>query len=613
MQCHCYKNKKEAEIHGSRCPHKAKDETQFCGIHKKCRDVWHPKSPPKVQERSSTQLYAKPDINGIIFRSGLALLLHQKKCLKWMSDLEDEPQKYGINGGIIQLDMGLGKTLIALYWILLQRKHHHNPYLVVCDKSLITNWLNEADKFFGKHIKFFVFYNDYNKLEDIRRSDFDNVDFVITTYNTVRSIADEYIQDIKRPRGIILKANFSDQRATGRKLLIHTRWGGIFADEAQAFNNPSTKSFSSMMRLSASESWCLTGTPIRNSDKDMYSLMRFCGLDIIQSAKEWSYEYYTRKHLYRFIKSMDYKEANIKIPEIVERNYVVELDDNQLELYELYESVLWEALRLYAMRLKQEETRIRRLAKKRNLIVDLTGIQINFYLILAIFTRLRQICIIPQIALLNTEPVQFKRQPKIIDAIVYNLPEPMKKWIADPHSSSFHQSIKIKQATDIIQDILKNTNEKILVFSSFKQVLDMYHQYLEKKFGKGTVVQLDGSQTINERAKSIAKFKEGNARIFLITFKTGSQGLTLIEANHIIPMEPWWSPTVYDQAIARAHRIGQKKNVYVYNILARGTIETKIMKICSKKQTIIEQFLGREGEEISLKLDFKGLCKILTE
>jgi len=505
--------------------------------------------------------------------------------------------------------MGLGKTLIALYWTLLRRKAYPNPFLVVCDKSLIENWRIEADKFFGKHISIFVLHSSYTDLDAVQRKEVIKHDLVITTYNMVNILLEPFVDEIKIKQGGkvigVRAAPTGNIKADGRPLLAQTEWAGIFADEAQAFTNPSTKIFHSMMRLKSDENWCLTGTPIRNSDRDVYSLLRFCGMKSITSPSNWSLEYYRSKRLFHYIKSMDYRDAGIKLPDIIEENIVVELEGRQKTFYQYYEDVMKALMKQYAIKRDLEFRAIRARGAP---IIDVSQVQINFAAILAIFTRLRQICLIPKIALLNANT------PNIMNNILIQMPDDMKTWIADDDSSAWFDARKMVGAIRITRNIMNQApDEKILVFSSFKQVLDLYKTQLNKVFPNVKVVQLDGSQSISQRARSIAEFKDGDAQIFLITFKTGAQGLTLIEANHIIPLEPWWSPVVYDQAIGRSHRIGQKKNVFVYNILIKDSIETRIMKICSKKQRIIKQFLGREGEEISLKLDFEMLCNIMIQ
>jgi SNF2 family DNA or RNA helicase len=227
--------------------------------------------------------------------------------------------------------------------------------------------------------------------------------------------------------------------------------------------------------------------------------------------------------------------------------------------------------------------------------------------ILALFTRLRQICLIPAIAKINSN---IGGQKTYIDSILDEISDDMRVWLKDKYSSAWYNSPKMVTTINIIKEIIP-TGEKILIFSSFRQILDMFKIQLDEVLPNVKVVQLDGSQSFEERAKSIAQFKQGNAQIFLITFKAGSQGLTLIEATHVIPMEPWWTPVVLDQAIARSHRIGQTKNVHVHNIYMKNSIETRIMQICAQKQRIISELLGEGGEQVSLKLNAETIGKML--
>ena len=121
-----------------------------------------------------------------------------------------------------------------------------------------------------------------------------------------------------------------------------------------------------------------------------------------------------------------------------------------------------------------------------------------------------------------------------------------------------------------------------------------------------SVVQLDGST--RNRTEVIERFRSGEAPVFLISLKAGGSGLTLTEADYVFVMDPWWNPAAEEQAIDRAHRIGQTKKVNVYRLVAADTIEAKVVELQDRKRRLISSVMNGTGASASLSAaDLRGL------
>ena len=121
-----------------------------------------------------------------------------------------------------------------------------------------------------------------------------------------------------------------------------------------------------------------------------------------------------------------------------------------------------------------------------------------------------------------------------------------------------------------------------------------------------SVVQLDGST--RNREEVVECFRSGEAQVFLISLKAGGSGLTLTEADYVYVMDPWWNPAAEEQAIDRAHRIGQTKKVNVYRLVATDTIEAKVVELQDRKRRLISSVMNGTGTGASLSVaDLRGL------
>lgn len=161
-------------------------------------------------------------------------------------------------------------------------------------------------------------------------------------------------------------------------------------------------------------------------------------------------------------------------------------------------------------------------------------------------------------------------------------------------SDGFTASAKIEKAIELMNEISeKHPGEKIILFSQFTGFLDIMKLVLDKK--KIEFLRYDGSMTIDAKNNTIKDFYQGNKMLLMLSLRAGNVGLTLTCASHVIIMDPFWNPFVEEQAMDRAYRIGQQRQVYVHRILIEGTIERRIMDLQVKKKEIINSALDEKG------------------
>jgi SNF2 family DNA or RNA helicase len=156
---------------------------------------------------------------------------------------------------------------------------------------------------------------------------------------------------------------------------------------------------------------------------------------------------------------------------------------------------------------------------------------------------------------------------------------------------------------------LKENKHRALVFSQFVKHLDIVRKALDEK--KIHYQYLDGSSPMIERERSVEKFQKGEDDLFLISLKAGGLGLNLTAADFVIHLDPWWNPAVEDQASDRAHRIGQKRPVTIYRLVAENTIEEKIIQLHNTKRNLAESLL--EGSDQSAKMSLNELVDLIKE
>jgi SNF2 family DNA or RNA helicase len=535
--------------------------------------------------------YEEKNEYGFKLKKGFSLFKHQKESINWMINIEKNNK---IKGGLLSLTMGLGKTLTTLSLCMSDEKIT-NPNLVVCSKTIAFEWKKDIDKFFGYNLcPYFYFHNDENDIETIEWEHIKDMKIVITTYETVMNIAKKYSlydnQFIKNERdqiiGVVNSKKFNEKdlnEIQGGKLLFKINWNRIIADESHRFANPKSKTFYSMMCLFGDKKWCLSGTPLRNYTTDLYSQFRFCGLDDIINSKDFNIKEYNKRGLSDWILSKSYEDTDIVLPTVNEYTEYITLEDREKEIYEYYED---ETKKIY-----------------NEFIIGST----NFSSVLTLFLRLRQICVAAYTVLDESARKQKsksddeKNEFNLSQIILDKMTKGLVSWIRDTDGTAGINSAKMLKMNSIISKIPKG--EKVLVFTNFKKVIDIASLSLMKHNPEKKFLILDGDVTGKKRDIVLDTFRKDNYDVLFISYKVGSEGLNLTEANNVIMLENWWTPAVMEQAKYRTLRMGQKRNVNIYSIIIDKSIEKRIEEICEHKKKLIDDFMGEKTKDVNKSLD----------
>jgi SNF2 family DNA or RNA helicase len=167
------------------------------------------------------------------------------------------------------------------------------------------------------------------------------------------------------------------------------------------------------------------------------------------------------------------------------------------------------------------------------------------------------------------------------------------------------RSGKVERLGELVSIILEN-NESCLVFTQYAQMALMLKEHLSARF-RAPVRVIHGGLNRNAREEILAEYRKTQApQILVLSLKAGGTGLNLARANNVIHFDRWWNPAVENQATDRAYRIGQKKNVFVYKMVTRGTVEEKIEKMLMEKKALADSII-EPGESMLSELSTEKL------
>ncbi len=441
---------------------------------------------------------------------------YQVSGLEWLHFLYD----YGF-GGCLADDMGLGKTiqLLAFLQSLREQGKLEGPSLLVVPKSLIANWLREAERF-TPGLRFLEYMGNSRKKDT---AVFKEYDVILTTYGTL-------LRDIEFLRSF--------------------QFFYAILDELQNIKNAQAQSSKAVRLVNARHRLVMTGTPVENNTFELWSQFAFLNPGLLGSMDYFRHEFVSpiesktseetvqllRRLVYPFILRRTKEQVAPELPPRTERILYTDLEPAQLKFYnhtrDYYRGLLMG-------------------------MIDEAGMDDARMKILEGLLRLRQICI----------------HPRLVDA-------------------SYHGgSPKFEVLLETIET-LRSEGHKALIFSQFVQTLHLLQAELDQR--RIPYAYLDG-QTI-ERQAQVDLFQNDPAiPLFLISLKAGGVGLNLTAADYVIHIDPWWNPAVEMQAADRAHRIGQDKPVFIYKIIARNSVEEKILELQEHKKELVDKLIGAEG------------------
>ena len=347
-------------------------------------------------------------------------------------------------------------------------------------------------------------------------------------------------------------------------LLEDFSFGYAILDEAQVIKNPESKIAQACYSILAKHRFALTGTPIENKHLDLWSLFRFLMPGLLGNR-------------YRFLRlsennSTQFNESlrNQIKPFILRRTKIAVLKDLPPKVEIPLICPMSEVQRLEYHNLVYKG--IENLGEDMNEVIRKKSL--NLFTLL---TRLRQVSCDPGLIPGCDAPIE--------------------------------QSGKILALLDKIGDVLEN-NHKVVIFSQFVKFLRRIKKALKKDHPKISIYELDGT-TLN-REKPVKNFQQSKkASIMLTSLKAGGTGITLHNADYVFLMDPWWNPAVEEQAIDRVHRMGQKKNVFVYRMTTKGTIEEKIQNLKVNKKELFNSVVGNLSKTPDFRKEFKSLSELL--
>jgi SNF2 family DNA or RNA helicase len=349
------------------------------------------------------------------------------------------------------------------------------------------------------------------------------------------------------------------------QMLAQVQWQTIVLDEAQSIKNMATKRSQAAMNLKANFKVLTTGTPIENHLGELWNLFRFINPGLLGSFESFNQRFANPIERYQD------KQARNKLKKLIQP-FLLRRTKNQVlsELPSRTEILLH-------VELSKEEKAFYE-ALRRQAISKLTESNADagqkHLQVLAEIMKLRRACCNPSLVMPDTEL----------------------------------SSSKLQLFGEVLGELLENRH-KALVFSQFVDHLHIIRDYLNSQ---GIKYQyLDGSTPMAERKRSVDAFQAGDGDVFLISLKAGGTGLNLTAADYVIHTDPWWNPAVEDQASDRAHRIGQQRPVTIYRLVAKDTIEDKIVELHHHKRDLADSLL--EGTDMSGKISTEALLQLIHE
>ncbi len=342
------------------------------------------------------------------------------------------------------------------------------------------------------------------------------------------------------------------------EILSKYRFHYVILDESQSIKNPLAKSARAARLLNAEYRLVMTGTPVENNTFELWSQFAFLNPGLLGNMDYFKREFATpiesgqdeesantlRKLIYPFILRRTKEQVATELPPRTERIIYTDMDSAQKKLY--------------------TQTRERYRAELLGLI-ESDGMNDARFKILEGLLRLRQIAIHPGLVEKN-----YKGEVPKFEILFETL------------------------------ETLQAENHKALIFSQFVEMLKLVRLELDQRHMK--YVYLDG-QTSNRQARVDQFQNDASYPFFLISLKAGGVGLNLTAADYVIHLDPWWNPAVEMQASDRAHRIGQDKPVFIYKIIARDTVEEKILQLQERKRALVKSLITAESSF------FKALTK----
>jgi superfamily II DNA or RNA helicase len=446
-------------------------------------------------------------------------------------------------GACLADDMGLGKTIQALAFLLHEKaRGEKRPVLLVGPMSVLGNWLREAQRF-APDLRCLLHHGPDRWHGESFAREARQADVVITSYHL-----------LYRDYGNLRKMN----------------WAGILLDEAQNIKNPDTHQAQAARALQADYRIALTGTPMENHVGDMWSLMDFLNPGMLGKRAVF------REKYFRPIQSGTDPSARARLRRVTTPFILRRLKtDKQIisDLPDKVEGKVYCPLTLEQARLYQE------VLSEFNRELEVCEGLSRRGLILAVLTRLKQVC---------NHPENYLRQTQRLSK----------------------RSGKLERLEEMLEEIFER-GESALVFTQYAEMGTLLKRHLCQVFARDMPF-LHGGVPRKERDRLVLEFQESAQPLaFVLSLKAGGTGLNLTRATHVFHFDRWWNPAVENQATDRAFRIGQTKNVMVHKFICGGTLEDRIDAMIERKTELASEIVT-SGEAFLTELSNAELGEILS-
>ncbi|KAK2624421.1 hypothetical protein QTJ16_006371 [Diplocarpon rosae] len=538
-------------------------------------------------------------------------------------------------GGILADDMGLGKTLQVISVIL---EGGPGTTLIIAPVSVMSNWVQQVERHVKheRNMKVLTYHGSARKRMTFK--DFSEYDVVVTTYGTLST---EYL-----PRGT--KEPGKLPRKEG---IFSMNWARIVLDEGHTIRNPNTKSAVAATACLARCRWVLTGTPIVNTIKDLYSMLKFLGITGGLERMELFNAVLTRPLslgdpnadliLHSIMRTLclrrkkDMAFVDLKLPELSEYVHRIPFRADEREKYDaLHAEAQGLAQRLQSakpgqnvyrhvleilLRMRQvcchwklcgaRVTDLLALLEKDNVVAltkeNVLALQALLQLTIEssdecpiclgdlhtpVITACKHVFGLDCIS--RTIELQHKcpmcRAP-LVDASVLVHPKPEECARApDADIDVDAKSSKTEALMSILRASRKDPLSKVVIFSQWTSFLDIIQAQLA---GAGMVfARIDGSMSATVRDKGMTALEsDPECRILLASLAVCSVGLNLVAADTVILADSWWAPAIEDQAVDRVHRLGQARPCKVFRLVMEESIEERVLDIQAEKRLLVSK------------------------
>lgn len=452
-------------------------------------------------------------------------------------------------GGLLADDMGLGKTVQVLAVLSLsQRNRETGTDLLVVPASILDNWRLEIERFIPQ-LKVLIVHPSRMPSTDLKNQS----NSTIVNFDAVITTYNTALR--------------TDWMKT------HP-WRTIILDEAQAIKNPSAKQTKAIKTMRSTWRLALTGTPVENRLGDLWSIFDFLNPGLLGSAKAFDH----------FCKSMARGKSDSNssggyapLRRLVQPYILRRLKTDKSIIADLPDK---SEVNAYCLLSKHQAALYQQsVDEMKRVIVGLKGMK-RRGAVLAFLMRFKQIC----------------NHPSHLSGDGGYEPE---------------QSGKFARLRELCESIAAR-QDKVLVFTQFREITEPLSGYLTEIFGRSGVV-LHGGTPVKKRTELVTGFQEDERVPYMVlSLKVGGTGLNLTAASHVIHFDRWWNPAVENQATDRAYRIGQRKNVLVHKFLCRGTVEERIDELIADKRNLSEEILSGGAESVITEMNNQQLISMVS-